>query len=250
MAAAPLPPVSPSVPAPEAAPLSEGARIIDTFIAPTKTFTDVRRSAQWWLPFLLMTLVGWGLVYVSQQKIGVQKLMENDMRARPKAEAQYEKATPEQRQQQVKITGIAYYIAIPVFTLLIWLVMSGLQFATFKFGANADISYSKSLAVVVYAGLPMVLRSLLAIASVLAGVSADGFTLNNPVASNPGYFMNAADSPFWYFIASQVDIFLLWTLALTAIGFATAGKVKMGTSFAIVIGWWVAITLTFAAIFS
>jgi Yip1 domain len=250
MAAAPLPHVPASSPAPGPAPLSQGARIIDSFIAPSKTFADLRRSAQWWLPFLLMTLVGWGLVYVSGQKIGVQKMMENDLRARPKAEAQYEKATPEQRQQQVKITGIAYYVAIPTVTVLIWLVMSGLQFATFKFGANADISYSRSLAVVVYAGLPMVLRNLLAIASVFAGASADGFTLNNPVASNPGYFMSAADSPFWYFIASQMDIFLLWTLALTAIGFATAGKVKMGTSFAIVIGWWVVITLTFAAIFS
>jgi hypothetical protein len=248
MAAAPLPPLS--APAPEPAPLSEGARIVNTFIAPSKTFTDLRRNAQWWLPFLLMTLAGWSLVYVAEQKIGVQKLLENDLRARPKAEAQYEKATAEQREQQMKITGIAYYVAIPVITVLIWLIMSALQFGTFKFGANADISYSKSLAVVVYAGLPMVLRHLLAIVSVLAGVSADGFTLNNPVASNPGYFMNAADSPFWYFIASQMDIFLLWTLALTAIGFAITGKVKMGTSFAIVIGWWAVITLTFAAIFS
>jgi hypothetical protein len=234
----------------EPAPLSQGARIIDTFIAPSKMFTDLRRSAQWWLPFLLMTVVGWSLVYVSEWKIGVQKMMENELQARPKAEARWEKATPEQRQQQVKITGVAYYAAIPVITLLIWVIMSGLQFGTFRFGANADISYSKSLAVVVYAGLPMVLRHLLAIVSVLAGVSADGFTLNNPVASNPGYFMNAADSPFWYFIASQMDIFLLWTLALTAIGFAITGKVKMGTSFAIVIGWWAVITLTFAAIFS
>jgi Yip1 domain len=250
MAASPLSPLSTPIAAPAPAPLSQGARIIDTFIAPSKTFTDLRRSAQWWLPFLLMTLVGWGLVYVAEQKIGTQKMVENELQARPKAEARYEQATPEQRQQQAKITGIVYYIAIPVFTLLIWVIMSGLQFGTFKFGANAKISYSQSLAVVAYAGLPMVLRHLLAIVSVLAGVSADGFTLNNPVASNPGYFMNAADSPFWYFIASQLDIFLLWTLVLTAIGFATTGKVKMGTSFAIVIGWWVLITLTFAAIFS
>ncbi len=250
MAAAPLPPMPAPVPAPEAAPLSQGARIVDTFIAPSKTFTDLRRSAQWWLPFLLMTLVGWGLVYVAEQKIGTQKMVENELQSRPKAEARYEKATPEQRQQQVKISGVAYYIAIPVFTLLIWLVMSGLQFGTFKFGANANISYSQSLAVVVYAGLPMVLRHLLAIVSVLAGASSDGFTLNNPIASNPAYFMNAADSPFWYFIASQLDVFLLWTLVLTAIGFATTGKVKIGTSFAIVIGWWVALTLIFAAILS
>jgi hypothetical protein len=250
MAAAPLPHLPATTPVPEAAPLSQGARIVDTFIAPSKTFTDLRRSAQWWLPFLLMTLAFWGLVYVSEQKIGVQKMMENDLRARPKAEAQYEKASPEQRQQQVKVTGIIYYVAFPVITLLIWLIMSGLQFGTFKFGANADISYSKSLAVVAFAGLPLVLKHLLATVSVLAGASADGFTLNNPVASNPGYFMNVTDSPFWYFIASQVDIFVFWTLALTAIGFATTGRVKIGTSFAIVIGWWLVIVLAFAAIFS
>lgn len=248
MAAAPLPPTS--SPSQETTSLSQGARIVDTLIAPQKTFADIRRSAQWWLPFLLVTIVGWGLVYVAEQKIGLQKLVENDLHARPKAEAQFEKAAPEVQQQQIKITGIIYYVAIPVFTLLIWLVMAGLQFGTFKVAANADISFSKSLAVVAYAGLPMILRNLLGIVSVLAGVSADGFTINNPIASNPGYFMNAADSPFWYFIASQVDIFLLWTLALTAIGFATAGKVKMGTSFAIVIAWWVVITLAFSALFS
>jgi len=250
MAAAPVPPAVVTEPTAVLAPLSQGARIVDTFIAPQKTFADIRRSASWWLPFLLVTLVGWGLVYVSEQKIGLQKLVENDLHARPKAEAQFEKAAPEVQQQQIKITGIIYYVAIPVFTLLIWLVMAGLQFGTFKFGANADISYGRSLAVVAYAGLPMMLRSLVAIVSVLAGASADGFTLNNPIASNPGYFMNAADNPFWYFIASQVDLFLLWTLALTAIGFATAGKVKMGTSFAIVVGWWVVITLAFSALFS
>ena len=106
MAADPLPPLSGPVPTPEAAPLSQGERLVDTFIAPSETFTDLRRNAQWWLPFLLMTVAGWGLVYVSEQKIGVQKIVENELQARPKAEARYEQATPEQRQQQVKITGI------------------------------------------------------------------------------------------------------------------------------------------------
>jgi hypothetical protein len=250
MAAAPVPPESTPALVPASASLSQGARIIDTFVAPSKTFADIRRSAQWWLPFLLMTLVGWGLVYTAEQKIGLQKLVANDLHSRPKAEERFEKVPPEQQQQQIKLTGIIYYVAIPVFTLLIWVVMAGLQFGTFKFGANADLSYSRALGVVAYAGLPMVLRNLLGLISVVAGVSPDGFTLNNPIASNPGYFMDSANSPFWYFIASQVDVFLLWTLALTAIGFATAGKVKLGTSFGIVIVWWIVITLAFSALFS
>jgi hypothetical protein len=250
MAAAPVPPAAVPAPTPEAAPLSQGARIVDTFIAPSKTFTDLRRSAQWWLPFLLSTIVGWALVYVAEQKIGLQKITENALQARPKAEAQYEKATPEQRQTQIKVTGIIYYVAIPTFPVIIWLIMAGLQFGTLKFVADADISFSKTLAVIVYAALPLALRSVLAIVSVLAGANPDGFTLNNPVATNPAYFMNPAENPFWYFIASQLDVFLLWTLVLTAIGFATTGKVKTGTSFAIVIGWWVVITLIFATLLS
>ena len=54
MAVAPLPPISPSPSSTAVAPpMSEGARIINTFIAPSKTFTDLRRSAAWWAPFLL-----------------------------------------------------------------------------------------------------------------------------------------------------------------------------------------------------
>lgn len=249
MAAAPVLPESPA-PMPDSAPLSEGARIVNTFIAPSKTFTDLRRSAQWWAPFLLITVLGWGLVYVAEQKIGLQKIVENGLQARPKAEAAYEKATPEQRATQIKISGVAYYVILPVFLLVIWLVMSGLQFGTLKVVANADISFGKTFAVLAYSALPLVLKNILAIASVLAGVSPDGFNLNNPVATNPAYFMNPADHPFFYFIGTQVDAFLLWTLVLTAIGFATTGKVKLGTLFAIVIGWWAVITLSLAVVLS
>lgn len=249
MAAAPVIPASPiPPPAPEA--LSQGARIVDTFIAPSKTFTDLRRSAQWWAPFLLITILGWGLVYVAEQKIGLQKIVENGLQARPKAEAAYEKATPEQRAAQIKISGVAYYVIIPAFLLIIWVIMAGLQFGTLKVVANADISYGKTFAVLVYAALPLVLKNVLAIASLLAGVNPDGFNLSNPLATNPAYFMNPADHPFFYFIGTQLDAFLLWTLVLTAIGFATTGKAKIGTAFAIVIGWWAVITLAFAAVLS
>jgi hypothetical protein len=47
MATAPVLPTSSPTPTPvvEAPKLSEGARIVNTFIAPSKTFTDLRRNA-------------------------------------------------------------------------------------------------------------------------------------------------------------------------------------------------------------
>jgi hypothetical protein len=127
------------------------------------------------------------------------------------------------------------------------------MFATFKFAAGADIKFKVALAIVMYATLPGLLRVLLAILSLLTGASPDSFTFQNPVATNPGYFLNPADSPFLYSLASSLDIFLIWTLVLTAIGFTYVSKVKRGTAFAIVFGWWLILSVvgaSMAALFS
>ena len=139
MAALPVSPVA----APEPiAPLSEPARIINTFIAPSKTFTDLRRNAQWWAPFLLMVLFSAAFVYVGGQKVGFRKAMENQMRAQPRQQAQLEQLPPDQREQRLqvgaKITKIISY-AFPAIQLIILVIIAAILFATFKFAAGADV---------------------------------------------------------------------------------------------------------------
>ena len=250
MAASPLPQSGPT-PAPELAPLSEGARILNTFVAPSKTFTDLRRNASWWAPFLLLVVISTTFVYTAGQKIGFRKIMENQMQAQPKTQERMERLPADQREQQMeqgaKITRIISYV-FPVITLVIWVIISALLFATFKFAVGADVSFKVSLAIVVFAGLPGLLKVLLAMVSLVAGLSPDSFSFQNPVATNPGYFLNPADSPFLYSVASSLDIFLIWTLILSAIGFTCVGKVKRGTAFTIVFGWWAVLTLAGAAI--
>src|SRR5450432_4944057 len=134
MAAAPVLPASP-MPAPESAPLSQGARIVNTFLAPSKTFADLNRSAAWWAPFLLMIVVSTIFVYTAGQKIGFRKIMENQMQAQPKQQERLEKLPADQREQQLeggaKFTQIISY-AFPVITLLIWLIIATALFVTFK----------------------------------------------------------------------------------------------------------------------
>jgi hypothetical protein len=249
MAAAPLSPMS--APTSEPAPLSEGARIIDTFIAPSKTFTDLRRSAAWWAPFLLMVIISTIFVYSVGRKIGYRKVTENQLQMAPKQAAQLDNLPADQREHQMEqratVTKYVSYI-FPVFSLIIWIIIATVLFATFKFGANAGVSFKASLAIVVYAALPLMLKTLLATASVLAGMSPDSFSFQNPLATNPGYFMNAADNVFLYSIASALDIFMIWTLVLTAIGFTCVGKVKGATAYVIVFGWWMVFSLAGAAL--
>jgi hypothetical protein len=251
MAADPLPPVPATTSITEAAPLSEGARIVNTFIAPSKTFTDLRRNAAWWAPFLLMIVVSSAMVYTAGQKIGFRKIMENQMQAQPKTQERLDSLPADEREQRLeagaKMTQTISYF-FPVITLVFWLIITTALFATFKFAAGAGVSFKVSWAIVVYSALPLMLKTLLALLSVVAGISPDSFSFQNPVATNPGYFMNPAGNVFLYSVATGIDIFMIWTLVLTAIGFTCVSKVKSGTAYAIVFGWWAVFTLAGAAI--
>jgi hypothetical protein len=251
MAAAPLPPIFPSTPPLGSTPLSEGARIVNTFIAPSKTFTDLRRNASWWGPFLIIVVATGVFVFTAGQKIGFRKIMENQMQAQPKQQARLEQLPPDQREEQMrsgaKVTAIISYV-FPIIQLIILLIIATVLFATFKLAAGADVSFKVALAIVIYASLPGVLKGLLATLSLVAGMSPDSFSFQNPIASNPGYFLTPADSPFLYSLLTSVDIFLIWTLVLTAISFTCVSKVKRGTAFAIVFGWWAVFTVAASAL--
>ena len=250
MAAAPV------MPSPEATPVSEGARLVNLFVAPTKTFTDLRRSASWWAPFLVLALFSLAFVYTVDQKIGFRKVAENQIQASPKATQRMEQMPPEQREramdrQAAFFRNFSYgYPAV----ILLWnLIIAVILFATFKFAASADVKFKTALAIVMYASLPLVVKTVLAMLSVAAGASPDSFTFQNPVATNPGYFLTPAESPFLYNLASALDIFMIWTLIVTAIGFTCVTKVKRGTALAIVFGWYLVFALGsagFGAMFS
>jgi hypothetical protein len=249
MAAQPVTPM-PSL-TPEATPLSEGARILNTFVAPSKTFTDLRRSASWWAPFLLIAISSVAFTYFVDQKIGFRKVSENQIQASPKAAQRLDQMPPDQRNQAIEAqaTGTKYFsYGFPIVLLILYVIFAALYLGTFKFGAGADLKYKVALAVVVYTALPQVLKTILAIVSIVAGASPDSFMIQNPVATNPGYFMNPADSPFLFGVASSLDVFAIWSVVLAGIGFSCVTKVKRSTAMLVVFGWYVAIILFFSGL--
>lgn len=248
MAALPATPLP--TPAPDVA-LSQTARIVNTFIAPSKTFADVRRSASWWVPFILLSVVALAFFYQVDQKIGLRKVAENQISESPRATRQMENLPPDQREQaltrQVAVTRYFLY-GYPAIILLWNLIVAAVLFATFRFAAGAELRFSASFAVVMYASLPLLVKTVLSMLSVAAGASPDSFNIRNPVATNPGYFLTRADAPFLYGIATAVDICMIWTLIVTAIGFSSVGKVKRSTAMTIVFGWYALFTLVAAGL--
>jgi len=238
---------SASVPEPgTTAPLSEPQRIINTFVAPTKTFTDRKRVGRWWVPWLLISLLSYVVVAVVAQKIGFEQVTENQIKLAPKRAEQLDKLPPGERasrmQTAAKITQAISY-AIPIPTLIIFFIIAAVLMATFKFGAGAEIPFPTALAVVSYSYLPGLVRGLLTIASVLAGSDPESFNFENPVASNLGHLVSPTSSPPLYALLSRIDLFSIWICVLMGIGFAAVSKLKRSTTMAVVFGWYALITL-------
>src|SRR5277367_4410922 len=113
MATNPSVPFQPEQPAqspqfsPESAPLSEGQRLAYTFFSPSKTFTDLRRNASWWAPFLISALVSLAFVYVADQKVGFRKIAENQIHAQPKQADQVDRMPPDLREKNMQQRTVA-----------------------------------------------------------------------------------------------------------------------------------------------
>jgi hypothetical protein len=234
--------------------LSEGARLINTFVAPSKTFTDIRRNASWWVPWLVISIVSIAFMQTVGAKIGWEQVTRNELQISGRAE-KFDQAPPEQRAKGVQLSATIYKIAgyaSPVTVLLATLVVGGILMALFNFGAGAEVTFKQSMAIVLYAWLPGILSSILGIVSVIVGSNSDsfkeGFNLRNPVATNPAYLMDPTRNKFLYGMASAADVFVIWIIILAGIGFSSVSKVKKGTAIGMIAGAYIVYKLIAAGL--
>ena len=245
MSATSMPPAAPA--ADEQPRLSEPERIIDIYVAPAKTFADIRRNGSWWIPFILSSIFAYGLVFTVDKKVGFERVTENQIKLNPKAVEQMDQLSPEERQRRmdisVKITkGISY--AIPIVVLIINLIVAGVLMATFNFGVGTEITFGQALAVVMYSGLVGIVRATLAIVTLFAGSNLDNFNFSNPVGTNAAYYMSITDTAPWlYNLAGWFDIITIWLFVLLGIGYATVGRKKISTGIAVMAGWFLVLAL-------
>src|ERR1700690_2486029 len=103
-------------------PLSQVARVIDTFTAPSKTFNDILRDSSWWLPWLLGVLATLGYSAAIQQKIGWEKTYSNILQhSSATQQERFQQLSPDQqaRQKAVASSATKYIVwASPVLGLL------------------------------------------------------------------------------------------------------------------------------------
>jgi hypothetical protein len=229
-----------------APPLSESQRVVDIFTAPSKTFTDILRSSAFWGPLVLLILVSVIFSFAGQQKVGWERIYENNLHQSPKNEEKLAQLTPEQAANikaiSAKVTAAVSY-GYAVVVLIITAVTSLLVWATVNFGFGGSSKYGQIYAVNMYASVVMNIKYLLAIIALFAGLAPDSFLLQNPVGTNIGYYLSS-DAPKWLTaLCTHIDIFEIWSLVLATIGVAIVARVSKGKAGAVVVGWWLILVL-------
>lgn len=223
--------------------LSQLQRVTNTFTAPSKTFEDIKRGHRsWWMPFVIMAVVSYILFAAVTQKIGMAQVVENQIHLDPKAEARMQQVPPEQRAGAQKISiavtqGI--FLASPLLVLAIAALGSLGLWATMNFVFGGKSTFGSIFAVWMFASLPTVLKSILGIIVIYAGIAPESFNIKNFAPTNLAAFLNPVETnKALYSLASSLDFVTIWTLVLLGMGAAIVANVKRSSGYIAVFGWW------------
>ncbi len=222
--------------------LSQAARVADALVAPSKTFSDISRSAAWWLPCIIILLFSSIFSYTVLHRVGIARVSENVLATMPRMQDMISNAKPADavliRGKFEKNIANQFY-STPVVTVAAGFAVAALFLLTANFVFGGRATYRGMLAVYWYALLPLALLSLLVILLLTFGVNLETFRITNPVGTNPGYYLPEGTSPVLVAALSFVDIFSIWVFCLQTLGTSIVARISLGKAFAAVGIWWV-----------
>ena len=228
--------------------LTQLQRVVNIFAAPSKTFEDIKRgNRSWWLPFLLFVIIGTALWATVTKDVTWEVVRDNALRIAPKQAERLANLPPDQLQRQMAIAATSQKIiwaVAPVGVLLLDLIGAGILLGTINFVFGGRATFGSVLAVIWYGGLPGLVKLILGIIGLFAGVAPESFLPANPAGTNLGYYLSPLDTNmFLYSLATGVDVIVIWSLVLTAIGVSIVAGIKRSSGFIAVFGWWAIGTL-------
>lgn len=220
-------PVQPTDPEPAGPGLSEPQRLVNAFIAPRKSFADLKRNPSWWVPWLITGIFSIIFGAVAVQKIDIPRFLQQEIEKSPSAQRRLERLTPEQRERGMAVQATIVkgtFFAFPVISLLSGLIIAAVLMAVFNFILGAEVPFQRAMAVVFYSYVPLIISTILLTVSILVSSDPNTIDITNPMPTNPGFFMDPLGNRFIYSIASSLDIFSIWVVTLLGLGFATTSS--------------------------
>lgn len=223
---------------PEQPHMSEGGRLIGVFFSPGKGFADIARHPHWWVPVILIALLGTVYLNIFTQRVGWESVIRPTIERLSSAQAM----TTQQREQAIARAARLYkylgYGGSAVGTLFYVFIVAVLLMFLFDTMMSAGIGLKRMMAIVAYGFLPMVIQTLLSLV-VLLLKDPDEFNLQNPLTFNVGAYLSPDSPAALRALGSSIDLFSLWIMVLLAIGVSsTARKVSFGKALTTIMASW------------
>ena len=228
-------------------------RVALVFSSPSRAFTGAGLAKSWWLPFLLIVLFGFGYSAIIGSRVGWDTVTRNNMADSPKRQAQMQQLSAEQQQTQMalaaRITRVISFAAPLVAPLLLGAIIAGILLGTLNFGFGGHARYAALFAVYMFSALPQLIKTIVASAMLFAGVGTDTFLINNPVGSNPAYYLQGGGMSHGVLaLLSWFDVFLIWQIVVLILGCAVVSRLSRGKAAAAVCIWVVLLMLGTSAL--
>ena len=242
------PPVAqPAAEPSEPARMGPMSRIANIFFSPGEVFEDVRRSARdWWLPMLLLLVIGTASGYVLQYKLdltperlaaaAVDSQLEQQGKTRKDLPPDQQEALKQQQQGTELFFRFGAIVAL-VFVPIFFFAMGGVYFVM-TLVAQMKTTFFRILSVVAYAYfvpnvIKAVLQAMLAFLMNPDNVDPAAYLqAGGIITASPAALVSFKESPVLFTMLSYFDVFTIWFLVLVAIGLTLVGakKMKMGTA--------------------
>jgi hypothetical protein len=212
--------------------MSEPARLAGVFFSPGKAFADIARRPRWWIPVILIALLGTVYLNIFTQRVGWESVIRPAIERLPNSQTM----TVQQREQAIATAARLYkylgYGGSAVGTLFYVFIVAVMLMFIFDTMMSASIGLKRMMAIVAYGFLPLIIQTLLSMV-VLFLKDPDEFNLQNPLMFNVGAYLSPDSPAALRALGSSIDLFSLWIIVLLAIGVHAAGrKISFGKALA------------------
>ncbi|MGH9470902.1 MAG: YIP1 family protein [Terriglobia bacterium] len=234
-------PASPGAPRTEPGP---ARRFAGVFFDPVSTFASIVREPDFWTPLIALMAIAAAAAELILARVGMERIIRSSLEASGRAKG----LSPEQIQKAVGAgarvgTVFAHlsFITVPIFLIIV----AAVGMLILKAGFGLEIRFREAFSVTTYASLPNFLAGILGLVVIGLGDPAQ-FNPKNFIPASVGFFLSPQSvSPALYALATSLNLFTFWCMALLGIGFAaTVGrKVRPRTIFFCFLGLWVVWTL-------
>src|SRR5258706_4917311 len=131
-------------------PMSEAGRLAGIFFSPGKAFADIARRPRWWVPVLLIAILGTVYINAFTQRVGWESVIRKALEQTPNGQ----NMTAEQRQQAITVGARIYqyfgYGGSAVGTLVYIFVVAVIMLFLFDTLMSAGVGLKRMMAIVAY----------------------------------------------------------------------------------------------------